>query len=342
MGIFDAFTGGAERRAADRNRQLLQTGAQTNYDFLTTGTNRASDAFTNGVAGSNDYLAANRGLYSGYQDAGLNTLDTGVTNAAAALNNGRGNYDDLAAIGASYAPGREMYLNSLGLNGAGGNAAATGAFQAGPGYEWGNQQTEQALQRARAAKGMLGSGNLDHDTIAAIQGRANQEYGNWQTRLAGLAPLEMQAVQGAAAGRTGIDQSLASLYQTDAQNRLGVIGNATQGMAGANTGMANNSVALGNSLGNLYNTDATNRVGVSNNLQSGMMQANNQQAQGEAAGSRNLIGAGLSLASLAAGGLGGGSFGFGGGGGLGSSLGSLGITYGMPGTAGSNMFGPVR
>lgn len=89
-------------------------------------------------------------------------------------------------------------------------------------------------------------------------------------------------------------------------------------------------------LAQKYAGDQTSLLG---NTTGGLVGANNLQAQGEAAGAKNLLGAGLSLASLATGGLGGGlgsALG-----GLGSSLGSMGITYGMPGTKGSNLFGPV-
>lgn len=95
------------------------------------------------------------------------------------------------------------------------------------------------------------------------------------------------------------------------------------------------------SLADLANQYATNQVGLLGNTTSGMASANNLQAAGEAAGAKNLLGAGLSLATL---GLGGGGLGsaLGGiGSSLGSSLGSLGVTYGIPGTAGSNLYGPL-
>lgn len=71
-------------------------------------------------------------------------------------------------------------------------------------------------------------------------------------------------------------------------------------------------------ISNLYQTDATNRVGLQGNVTSGNANANVLQAQGEAAGAKNLLGAGLGIASLAMGG--------GGLGGLGSAFGGSGIT----------------
>lgn len=67
------------------------------------------------------------------------------------------------------------------------------------------------------------------------------------------------------------------------------------------------------SLSDLAQNNATNQVGLLGNSTSGLASANNLQAAGEASGAKNLLGAGLSLATLAAGG-GGGM------GGLGSTL----------------------
>jgi hypothetical protein len=86
-------------------------------------------------------------------------------------------------------------------------------------------------------------------------------------------------------------------------------------MAGVDTGLAN-----------LYQSDATNRVGLQGNVTSGNANANVLQAQGEAAGAKNLLGAGLGVASLAmggAGGLGGLGAAFGGGSGI-TGVGSYG------------------
>jgi hypothetical protein len=91
----------------------------------------------------------------------------------------------------------------------------------------------------------------------------------------------------AASGQSGVDTNLSNLYQNDAQNRVSLQGNVTSGDAAANT----------------------------------------LQAQGEAAGAKNLLGAGLGIASIAAGG-----------GGLGSLGSSLGSALGVPGGAGSSLF----
>lgn len=321
------FSGGAEREAADRNRAALGQYVRTGNNELDRGLAMSEGALRTGANNAGNYLGANYGLYDNLRTDGMGHLDRGRQDSLAALNSARGAYDPLAALGAKYGAGTDLYMDSLGVRGAEGNQRAVDSFQAGPGYEFARDQGLEALNRRRAASGMLNSGNADIDAIKFGTGLADQTYGSWQDRLAGLINPEMQATSGAAAGRAGVDTNIANLYQQDALARLGLEQGVTAGQAGTNTARAGNEVALGNSLGTLYTGDASNRVQIANNNASGQMSANNLQAQGEAQGSRNLFSAGMGLASLAAGGLGGGSFGSlfgaaGGGGGMG--LGSLG------------------
>lgn len=221
----------------------------------------------------------NRQLYGQYQTAGQGYLDSGLAGSKDALATAKGEFQPLSAL---YSKGSGLYADALGINGAEGNTRATSAFQAGPGYQFSLDQGLDALNRRRAAGGMVNSGNADIDALKFGQGLANQEYGGWLSNLSGY---DNKALTTAGA-MAGVDTNLANLYQGDATNRIGLQGNTTSGMAGAN----------------------------------------NTQAAGEAAGAKNLLGAGLSLATLAAGG---------GLGGLGSSLGSLTSKLG----AGKMLFG---
>jgi hypothetical protein len=94
---------------------------------------------------------------------------------------------------------------------------------------------------------------------------------------------------------------MANMYNQNAMAQLGLQTGVTQGQAGVNTNLANNQSALGNALSGVYGTDASNRVALQGGLTSGGMSANNTQAAGEAAGAKNLLGAGLSLAGMVAG-----------------------------------------
>jgi hypothetical protein len=206
----------------------------------------------------------NRALYDQYGQLGTGFLNSGMTGSKDALATAKGEFTPLSQM---YNKGASLYGDALGINGAAGTANAQGAFTSSPGYQWQVSQGMDAINRRRAAGGMLNSGNADIDALTYGQGLAKQDYGSW---LAGLQGLNSNALTTAGA-MSGVDTGLANLYQTDATNRIGLQGNVTSGDA----------------------------------------QANNLQAQGEATGAKNLLGAGLGVASLA----------MGGGGGL-SSLGS--------------------
>jgi len=207
----------------------------------------------------------NRGLAADYRRTGLGYLDSGLDTSKGYLNSAVSSYGSLADLGQKYGAGTNLYLDALGVNGASGNARASGAFQTGPGYDFTLSSGLDAINRRRAAGGMLDSGNADLDAVKYATGLADQTYGNWLTRLGGLVSPELSATAGAASGRAGAYGSLANLYQTDAANRIGLEGGYT----------------------------------------SGMMSANNQEAQARAQGAGNILGLGMNLLSLGTGGLGG-------------------------------------
>lgn len=265
-GFFDTlFGGGAEREAAEKNKALA-----AKYG-----------------------LDANSFLKTGY--------DTGTEN----VNKSIGAYQPLSELGAKYNQGGDLWRDSLGINGAEGNARATGAFQTAPGYQQGLDAALGGINRRRALGSMVDSGNADIDALTLAQNAQNQQYTNWQGNLE-------------RSGNTGI----------------GLIGSAVQGQAGGY-----------NNLANLAGKYAGDQAGVSSNVLGANTSANTLQASGEASGAKNLLGAGLSLASLAMGGIGGGM-----GGGLGSLLGGLGGTstgatsggYGAGGGFGSGTMGGIR
>jgi hypothetical protein len=239
-----------------------------------------------------------------YQQNALGALGSGYNTGTGAINSAISGYTPLANLGQTYAGGANTLMDALGVNGAEGNARATAAFQQAPGYQYTLNQALDAVNRKQGAGGMGNSGNADLANITAASGLASQGYQSWLSNLMSTGQLGASTMGTAAAGTAGQYDSLANLAQTYANNQTGVYGN-----------------------------DLSTTVG-----------ANNLQAAGEAAGAKNLLGAGLSLASLGMGGIGGmGGLGsmLGGAGGMGSALGGLGITYGTPGMSGSNLYGPV-
>ena len=223
MGFFDdLFGGGAEKRAAEKNR----------------------------------------GLYNDYRSTGTGYIDTGYNTARGDLGNALGSFTSLADLAKKYGTGTDLYLDAIGANGSAGNARATGAFQAGPGYQFTLDSGLDAINRRRAAGGMLDSGNADLDAIKFGTGLADQTYGDWLTRLGGLVSPELSATSGAATGQAGVYGGMAGLATQNASDKVNLLGNTTTGLVGAN----------------------------------------NLQAQGEAAGAKNLLGLGTSLLGLGTGG----------------------------------------
>lgn len=153
-----------------------------------------------------------------WQPTILGQLETGY-------NNGRASYADASKLYDPYVQlGQKslgLYSDSLGLNGATGNANATAAFKTSPGYEFRVNEATDGVARKASALGALGSGN----TMTAISDRAGevagQEYGGWQDRLAGLGQMGYAAT-GAQAGFT---KGIGDLSVDEGKARAGVLTN---------------------------------------------------------------------------------------------------------------------
>lgn len=251
MGFFDTlFGGGAEREAAEKNRQLAQQ-YQTN------------------ALGA---LGTTYGQGTGYGQQAVSA------------------YDPLTALATKYGRGGDLYLDALGVNGPEGAARATASFQTTPGYNITQKAALDAIDRRRAIGGMYSSGNADIDT------------GNWITK---------------------------NLYETQYQPWMaGLQGAGAQGQAAATTA-AGGQAAGYTGLQGLAERYGQNQTNVYGTTTSGMMDANKLQAAGEAAGAKNALGAGLSLASIAAAPFTGGL-----------SLGGLGAAMGGGGGGAGTLFAP--
>lgn len=198
------------------------------------------DIFTGDPA--KEAAAKNAALLQANKTEGTNTLQTGQTNALGSLGAAG---DIYAGLGNKYGGGTDMYLNSLGLNGPAGNAAATNAFQAGPGYRYAVDQSLDGISRSAAARG----GDVGGNTLAALGDRAgnmaDQQYGQWQSNLAGLINPEIAGVSGAA----GAKAAEAPVYTGTASNIAGLGTSTANGIANQNTQSANAEMA---GSGNLW------------------------------------------------------------------------------------------
>lgn len=184
----------------------------------------------------------NKRLLDANQATGTATLRGGETNAIGALDTSAGLYGDLAK---KYGGATSLALDALGVNGADGNTRATDAFHAGPGYQWGVDQSLDAINRKAAALGISAGGN----TLAALSDRAgnmaDQEYGSWLDRLNGYVSPELSATN----GQAGAIASKAPVYTGTAQNIASLGTNTTNGVTNQNTQAANAEMA---GSGNLW------------------------------------------------------------------------------------------
>ena len=213
-----------------------------------------------GGGAQEDAAAKNAAALGTYQTGANQALQTGYDTGVGNLNSAIGAYSPLAALGSQYSQAGTMLGNALGTNGAAGTQAAQAAFQNAPGYSGAIDAGLSAIDRQRASMGMANSGNANLDAQTFGQNLQNQQYNTWLQNLSGLSGQGLTATSGAAQGQGTGYTNLANLAQTNASNQAGVLGNVT----------------------------------------SGTMADNNMVAAGQAAGAKNLLGAGLSLATLAA------------------------------------------
>jgi hypothetical protein len=112
-------------------------------------------------------------------------------------------------------PGLDKY-NALTL---GSGADIQKALEGLGGYQFNMDQGLQALQRSRAAGGMLNSGNTDTDTLAFAQGLAGQQLGAERAALQPYLGMYTGGVQGQA-GVLGTQAGTATDYYTSRANTL--------------------------------------------------------------------------------------------------------------------------
>jgi len=105
------------------------------------------------------------------------------------------------------------------------------ALQGNAGYQFNMDQGLQALQRSRAAQGMLGSGNTDTDTLAFAQGLAGQQLGAERAALQPYLGMYTGGIQGQA-GVLGQQAGTATDYYG---NRASVMDNTTKSIVGLGT-----------------------------------------------------------------------------------------------------------
>src|SRR3954471_14862085 len=105
----------------------------------------------------------NKALTAKYETDALGALKTGYGTSTDYLNKSVSAYDPLMSLGQKYGGAGDLWMDALGVNGAGGNTRAQAAFQTTPGYDITQQAGEEAIARRRAISGGYNSGQTDMD-----------------------------------------------------------------------------------------------------------------------------------------------------------------------------------
>lgn len=205
-------------------------------------------------------------------------------------------YGALAHKFLNLAPGdlsaRDMYLNTLNLNGPEGAAAARNAFQTSPGYQWQVDQANQNILRNNAATGGVLSGNTGLALNQNAMDLANQEWGGWQDRLMNQgnniykdyagAGNAYQGMGTAIAGKAGALSNLGNLFtnegaqlgdinMTGGAQRAGLYGTLGQGINNNYNTLANIDWSRGASLSNAAQANAAQNAAQQQALWGGLL-----------------------------------------------------------------------
>lgn len=166
---------------------------------------------------------------------------------------------------------RLMQLLGLSAGGAGNGSLmrdfSMADFKADPGYQFRQDQGQQALERSAAARGGLLSGAALKDTARFSQGLASQEYQSAFDRFN--------------SNRTNKMNPLLSLAGS-AQTASGALGTAGQNFANsAGTAMGNYAATAGQNITGAGNARASGYMGTANAISNGLGQAYNGYQQNQ-------------------------------------------------------------
>ena len=180
---------------------------------------------------------ANDRLLKRLQTEGMGYIDNAYNESKGYLGDAQNIWKGLSDASGGLS-GLDMYANALGLNGASGNAAATSAFQTGPGYQFQLDSGLDALERRAASQGRLSSGQTGLDTINYASGLANQEYQNWLSNLMGYGTQQANLYTTGLTGQAGSLSDLANLATGTGDRKTNLLSEVTNGRMGVNNQIA--------------------------------------------------------------------------------------------------------
>lgn len=156
----------------------------------------------------------------------------------------------------------------LGLNGQPAADTAMSAFQASPGYQWQLGQGLRGVDAGAASKGLLRSGATLKGETTYAEGLANQDFGNYVSRLNSLSNYGITAAGG-----------IASTDTSAAGQQASIAGNEAKGLTSAVGGLAGNKDVQNGLAGAFGSNGSPSTTTVSNpNVSGGSYQAANSLA----------------------------------------------------------------
>lgn len=238
MGLLDALTGNASKKATSKGIQALQ---QAGTD--------AGTAIYQGRDIAGGYYGDAKNQITGAEGIARGDLTSGAAQAGGLLQQAGSVYNPLVTGGAA---AYDKLLNATGANGATGSAQAAADFRAAPGYEYARDEALGAVQRAAGARGDLAGGNATTDLLRTATGMADQGFQQYINNLSGLQSGYQTGLAGQAGALTGqaglaasTGNALANTSLTAGQNRAGIEGqlagtiyDAGKSVGGAGIGVA--------------------------------------------------------------------------------------------------------
>jgi hypothetical protein len=124
------------------------------------------------------------------------------------------------------------------------------AFQADPGYQFARQQGMQGIERSAAARGGAASGNALKALAQFQTGLADQTYGNWWNRQAGLAGVGQQSANMLGQFGQQSANNIGQLQMAGGEARAsGILGQANSLSNSLNSGLNNYLLYRGGAFG---------------------------------------------------------------------------------------------
>lgn len=147
--------------------------------------------------------------------------------------------------------GLGAYADLTGVNGPDVSAAAMKNFAASPGYQYQVSEGLKAVDAGAASRGMLTSGQTLKAEQTLGSNLANQDFGNYMTRLNTLANFGNNGVTGFTNVLTGQANQQQSTDTSAAGNQALIAGNEAKGLTSAATGLLGNT-SVQNGLTGLF------------------------------------------------------------------------------------------